>query len=61
MVKVATGTDIDDYGNVNSLNKRKWEEHKAEYVRIAEEHIKDCKHKSANIYLNYQKPNWGNK
>jgi WD40 repeat protein len=61
IVKVATGTVIDDYGNVTTLSKQKWEEHKAEYIRIAEEHLKHCKHKSANIYLNYQKPNWSKK
>ncbi len=53
MVKVATGTAMDDYGNVTTLSKRKWEEHRAEYIRVAEEHLKNCKHKSANIYLNY--------
>ena len=61
MVKVTTGTDMDDFGNVISLNKNEWEENKANYILIAEEHIKTCKHKDANIYLNYQKPFWGKK
>ena len=61
MVEVATGTSMDDYGSVNNLSKKKWEELRAEYIRIAEEHLKDCKHKSVNIYLNYQKPNWSKK
>ena len=58
MVKVATGTDMDDYGNVTALGRNKWEEYRKEYIQISEEHIKTCKHKSVNIYLNYQKPNW---
>ena len=61
MVKVATGTAMDDYGNVITLSKKKWEEYRAEYIRIAEKHLKNCKHKNANIYLNYQKPNWDKK
>jgi len=57
MVKVATGTNMDDFGNVITLNKIIWEEYKANYILIAEEHNKTCKHKDANIYLNFQKPN----
>lgn len=57
MVKVATGTTMDDYGNVKASSNRKWEEHRAEYIRIADEHLKICKHKNANIYLNFQKQN----
>jgi WD40 repeat protein len=60
-VEVATGTTMDDYGNVTASSKRKWEEQRAEYIRIAEEHLKHCKYKSANIYSNYQKPYWGKK
>ena len=59
LVKVATGTTMDDYGKITILSKRKWEELRAEYIHIAEKHIKNCKHKNANIYLNCQKPNWG--
>ena len=58
MAKIATGTVMDDYGNVTALSKKKWVSYKAEYIRIAEKHIKSCKHKNANIYLNHQKPNW---
>ena len=61
MVQVATGTVIDDYGNVTTLSKKKLEELREKYIRIAKEHLKNCKHKSANIYLNYQKSNWGKK
>ena len=59
MVKVATGTSMDDYGNVITLSKNEWEEYKADYILIVEEHIKTCKHKDANIYLKYQKTVWG--
>jgi hypothetical protein len=61
MVKVATGNSMDDYGNIIILNKNEWEQYKADYVRVAEEHIKTCTHKNANFYLKYQKPNWDKK
>jgi WD40 repeat protein len=61
IVKVATGTSMDDYGNIITLSKKEWEEYKANYILIAENHVKICKHKDANIYLNYQKPNWDEK
>jgi hypothetical protein len=59
MVKVATGTEMDNYGKINNLSNIKWEKYREEYIGIAEKHIEKCKHKNANIYLNYQKPNWG--
>ena len=61
MVKVVTATSIDDYGNIITLSKNEWEKYKENYIRIAEEHEKVCKHKNANIYLNHQKPNWNKK
>jgi WD40 repeat protein len=60
LVEVCTGTAMDDFGNVRALNKEEWETRKQEYIRISEDHLKTCKHKSANIYLNRQKPFWGN-
>ena len=58
MVTVATGSIMDDYGNVKGSSKSKWEDHRAKYIRIADEHLKICKHKNAKIYLNFQKQNW---
>jgi len=52
-------TAMDDYDNVRALNTEEWETRKQEYIKIAEEHLKTCKYKSANIYLNRQKPFWG--
>ena len=61
MVRVATGTSMDDYGNIITLKKNEWEQYKTDYIRVAEEHIKTCTHKNVNIYLKYQKPNWDKK
>jgi len=59
LVEVSTGTTMDDSGNVSVLNKEEWETKKQEYIKISEDHLKTCKYKSANIYLNRQKPFWG--
>ena len=59
LVEVCTGTAMDDFGNVRALNKEEWETRKLEYIRISEDHLKTCKHRSANIYLNRQKLFWG--
>jgi hypothetical protein len=58
IVKVATGTTMDDYGNITVLSKKLWEENREEYFQIAEDHIKKCEYKNANSYLKYQKQNW---
>ena len=58
MVKVATGTNMDDYGKVISMNKNEWEKYREEYSTIAENHVKKCKNRGVNLYLNYQKPIW---
>jgi hypothetical protein len=50
---------MDDSGNVRVLKKEEWEIKKQKYIRIAEDHLKTCKYKSANIYSNRQKPFWG--
>ncbi|RMD52511.1 MAG: hypothetical protein D6828_05635, partial [Nitrospirae bacterium] len=58
LVEVMTGTKMDDYGNVTVLSKDEWEKRKKEYIKIAEEHLKTCKYKEANLYLK-QKQLWG--
>lgn len=58
LVSVATGTTIDDYGNISALSKEKWEAYRNEYIDICEKHLKTCKYKKKNLYLNYQKPMW---
>jgi len=58
MVNVMTGTKMDDYGNLTVLTKDEWEAQKAEYIKVAEEHLKSCKYKSGNLYLR-QKEYWG--
>ena len=58
LVSVATGTTMDDYGNITVLSKKKWEAYRNEYIDICEKHLKTCKYKKKNLYLNHQKPMW---
>jgi len=58
LVEVATGTAMDDAGNVSALNKDQWEERRLKYIEIAEEHLKTCKYPKANMYVR-QKKAWG--
>ena len=58
LVSVATGTTMDDYGNITVLSKEKWEAYRKEYIDICEKHLKTCKYKKKNLYLKYQKPMW---
>jgi len=51
-------TKMENYGNVTGLSKDEWEIQKAEYIKVAEEHLKTCKYKSGNLYLK-QKEYWG--
>ena len=55
-VEVATGTAVDDYDNFRFLNSQEWEERRKKYIKIAEEHLKTCKYKHVNVYLQHQKP-----
>jgi len=45
LVSVATGTTMDDYGNITVLSKKKWEAYRNEYIDICEKHLKTCKYK----------------
>ncbi len=58
LVQVATGTKMDDNGNVDALSKDEWEKKKQEYIKVAEEHLKTCKYKKYNLYLTRQKQYW---
>ncbi|WP_321418204.1 hypothetical protein [uncultured Desulfobacter sp.] len=58
LVSVATGTTMDDYGNITALSKEKWEACRKAYIDICEKHLKTCKYKNKNLYLNYQKSMW---
>ena len=57
LLEVATGTIMDDYGNISVLSKEDWETKKMEYITIAENHLTDCKYKKYNLYLK-QKQFW---
>ncbi len=50
LVEVATGTIIDEYGNVSALGSKEWSERKKRYAKIAEEHLKTCRYRDANLY-----------
>jgi flagellar biosynthesis GTPase FlhF len=50
LVEAATGTVMDDYGNVSVLTKEEWENKKEEYITIAEKHLTTCKFKEYNLY-----------
>lgn len=50
LVEVRTGTRMDEYGNIFVLSGEEWEAKRKEYVRIAENHLKTCKYKDANLY-----------
>ncbi len=57
LVEVATGTTMDDISIVHSLTTDDWKKRREKYKEIAEEHLKTCKYKEANIYLK-QKQFW---
>ncbi len=57
LVEVATGTTMDDSGNVSVISKDQWEERKQKYIKIAEKHMKTCKYKEHNLYVK-QKQAW---
>ncbi|MDM8523359.1 hypothetical protein QUF80_08305, partial [Desulfococcaceae bacterium HSG8] len=58
LVEVATGTAMDDAGNISVLSKDEWEARKEKYIEIAENHLKTCKYPKANMYVR-QKRAWG--
>jgi WD40 repeat protein len=56
LVKVATGTTVDrKTGMVKALSPAKWEEKRAAYRKIAEEHLRSCAYRQANLYLRQKK------
>lgn len=57
LVEVTTGTKMHDYGRVGALGTEEWLKKKEEYRKIADNHLKSCKYKKANIYLD-QKAFW---
>ncbi|RWX43104.1 WD40 repeat, partial [Candidatus Electrothrix aarhusensis] len=58
-VEVATGTMMDDFGNIRVLTAQEWKKRKARYIRINEEHVNDtCQYKNVNFYLQHHKPSW---
>ncbi len=57
-VEVATGTRMDEYGNIFALSLEEWNAKRQRYIEIAEKHLNACKYKSANLYLK-QKEAWG--
>lgn len=59
-VEVATGTAMDDAGNVRALSVDEWQQRKKDYVQIAEEHLTTCRYREANLYVK-QKELWEGK
>ncbi len=57
LVEIATGTTIDDLGNVTALGSDEWPKRKAEYIAVAERHLKTCHFRNANFYMR-QKQLW---
>jgi hypothetical protein len=56
-VEVATGTAMEDAGNVRALSADEWQQRKKEYAQIAEEHLTTCRYREANLYVK-QKELW---
>jgi hypothetical protein len=57
LVEVATGTAMDDIGNIGALRPEEWTKRQRQYREIAEQHLLTCRHRDANLYLQ-QKPFW---
>ncbi|MEE8583573.1 MAG: hypothetical protein V3T83_01855, partial [Acidobacteriota bacterium] len=57
LVEVATGTTMDERGFVTALNDATWKQKRKEYIDIADDHLKLCQYRRANLYLE-QKRYW---
>lgn len=57
LTEVTTGTTMDEFGNATALSKKEWETRKRKYIKIAENHLKTCQYKNANLYQ-WQKIVW---
>ena len=49
---------MDDFGNVTALRQEEWTKRKKQYREVAEQHLKTCQYRDANLYLR-QKLLWG--
>lgn len=58
LVEVATGTTVDETGQKLALPPGEWKRRQEEYVRVAQEHLRSCQHRDANLYLR-QRDLWG--
>jgi WD40 repeat protein len=58
LVEVATGTAADQESGIErSLSAADWKKKRADYIRVAEDHLKTCKYQQANLYRR-QKELW---
>jgi hypothetical protein len=58
LVEIATGTTMDNFGNIHALDSEDWNERREQYRKVAEMHLQRCKFKTANLYER-QKQLWG--
>ncbi|HKH49977.1 MAG TPA: hypothetical protein VKM72_35430 [Thermoanaerobaculia bacterium] len=56
LIEVATGATVEN-GMERPLSPKEWKDKKADYIKVAAEHVRTCKYQNANLYLK-QKQFW---